>query len=173
MASTERFLRVDRLVSVLGLSSRRGANGFIRSRVTVDGVCPPSQTLRVDPARVAVDGVSATLLLAPLHIALHKPPTFLVCALSFVLLFCPFVFLVFWLCFALHKPPNFLVCACALFVFLAFVHMFFWFFGFVLPSTSLPTFWYVLCPLFCFFVHMFVLCICFFGFLVLFCPPQA
>lgn len=136
MASTERFLRVDRLVSVLGLSSRRGANGFIRSRVTVDGVCPPSQTLRVDPARVAVDGVSATLLLAPLHIALHKPPTFLVCAWSFVLLFCPYVFLVFWLCFALHKPPSFLVCAWSFVGVLcicSFCAYVFWFFGFVLP----------------------------------------
>ena len=93
MATTTTLLRVDRLVSSLGLCTRREANNFIRQKVTVDGVPLPSQSLRVDPRRLLIDGVSiaflcaffpffffflfpqvpASTLAVPLVVALHKP----------------------------------------------------------------------------------------------------
>lgn len=74
MATTQRFMRIDRLVSNLGLSSRREVNAFIRKSVTVDGIRPPSQSLRVDPARLLIDGKPAVDLIKPLlGVALFKP----------------------------------------------------------------------------------------------------
>lgn len=78
MATTQRFMRIDRLVSNLGLCSRRQVNAFIRKSVTVDGIRPPSQSLRVNPARLMINGKPAVELVRPLiGVALHKPAGYL------------------------------------------------------------------------------------------------
>jgi 23S rRNA pseudouridine2604 synthase len=71
-------MRIDRLVCNLGLCPRRQVNAYIRKSVTVDGIRPPSQSLRVDPSRLLIDGKPVVEMLKPLlGVALHKPAGYL------------------------------------------------------------------------------------------------
>ena len=57
-ATTKQVPRIDRLVSNLGFCRRRDANSWIRHHVRIDGsTVPPSQSLRVDPSRLTIQGV--------------------------------------------------------------------------------------------------------------------
>ena len=65
-----------RALSKLGLAPRSQAHALIRAgRVTVDGqvVTDAAQRVRIDRARIAIDGRAGTAISAPRLIAFHKP----------------------------------------------------------------------------------------------------
>ena len=69
-------MRLDKLLSHVGVTSRRHAKQYVRDgRITVNGSLPESPGTPVDPSadRVCVDGQPVQMQHRPIYLALHKP----------------------------------------------------------------------------------------------------